>query len=192
MGERIPRSYFYAVAVLIAVIGALLFWNSVREGNKGPDDLASALEKKSKELEEREQQIRALGDQVARLRKEVEASYRKVAELQGRLEQVGKALPPPREKIAEPVQTTSRAEEKSPEPSPAPNWRRPAEPGTYEAVRSTPVFAEPDAASRKVSAIKRGARVQVVRSVGEWLEVRSKHGNPPGFIRRDDAMFVEK
>jgi len=31
-----------------------------------------------------------------------------------------------------------------------------------------------------------------VGSVGEWLEVRSKHGNPPGFIRRDDAMFVER
>jgi len=29
----------------------------------------------------------------------------------------------------------------------------------------------------------------VVRSAGDWLEVRSKHGKPPGFIRRDDAMF---
>jgi len=41
-----------------------------------------------------------------------------------------------------------------------------------------------------VSAINKGTRVTVVGSVGEWLEVRSKHGNPPGFIRRDDAMFV--
>jgi hypothetical protein len=28
--------------------------------------------------------------------------------------------------------------------------------------------------------------------MGEWLEVRSKHGKPPGFIRADDAMFVGK
>jgi hypothetical protein len=29
-----------------------------------------------------------------------------------------------------------------------------------------------------------------VRSVGDWLEIRSKHGNPPGFIRADDATPV--
>jgi hypothetical protein len=34
--------------------------------------------------------------------------------------------------------------------------------------------------------------VTVVRSVGDWLEVRSKHDNPPGFIRADDAMFVNR
>jgi hypothetical protein len=38
--------------------------------------------------------------------------------------------------------------------------------------------------------IAKGTQVNVVRSVGEWLEVRSKHGNPPGFIRVDDASFV--
>jgi hypothetical protein len=43
-----------------------------------------------------------------------------------------------------------------------------------------------------VNQIAKGTDVTVVRSVGEWLEVRSKHGNPPGFIRADDAMLVRR
>jgi hypothetical protein len=31
--------------------------------------------------------------------------------------------------------------------------------------------------------------INVVGSQGDWLQVRSKHGKPPGYIRRDDAMF---
>jgi hypothetical protein len=38
--------------------------------------------------------------------------------------------------------------------------------------------------------VGRGTTLTVIRSVGDWLEVRSKHGKPPGFIRRDDAMYV--
>ncbi|MBI2088091.1 MAG: hypothetical protein HYT78_05020 [Deltaproteobacteria bacterium] len=43
-----------------------------------------------------------------------------------------------------------------------------------------------------MATIRQGTRVTVVGSRGEWLEVRSKHGNPPGFIPREDAMLVEK
>jgi uncharacterized protein YgiM (DUF1202 family) len=68
--------------------------------------------------------------------------------------------------------------------------RRAADPGVYEVVRATGVHEDPSAGSRVVSQIRRGTKVTVVRSVGDWLEVRSKHGNPPGFILRDDAMFV--
>ena len=38
----------------------------------------------------------------------------------------------------------------------------------------------------------RGTRVEVVSSKGDWLEVHSRRGNPPGFIRRQDAKFLEK
>jgi hypothetical protein len=80
----------------------------------------------------------------------------------------------------------------SPAPPPPPPPRRTAEPGTYETVRATSVYEEPSGSSRVLSQIGRGTRVAVVRSVGEWLEVRSKHGNPPGYIRLDDAMFVSR
>lgn len=66
----------------------------------------------------------------------------------------------------------------------------PSPPGTYEIIRSTSVFEQPSESSRKVSVIMRGTKVMVVGSTGDWLEVRSKRGNPPGFIRRDDAVFI--
>jgi hypothetical protein len=80
----------------------------------------------------------------------------------------------------------------APASPPPPPPKRAAEPGTYETVRATTVFEEPSGSSRALSQISRGTRVVVVRSVGDWLEVRSKHGNPPGYIRIDDAMFVSR
>lgn len=64
--------------------------------------------------------------------------------------------------------------------------------GIYETVRPTNVFQAPSAGSPVVANIPGGTRVNVVTSKGEWLEVHSRRGNPPGFIRRDDATFVGK
>jgi len=64
--------------------------------------------------------------------------------------------------------------------------------GIYETVRPTNVFQAPSAGSGVVANIPGGTRVNVVASRGEWLEVHSRRGNPPGFIRRDDATFVGK
>jgi hypothetical protein len=43
-----------------------------------------------------------------------------------------------------------------------------------------------------VANIPAGTRVDVVNSKGDWLEVHSRRGNPPGFIKRQDAKFLEK
>ncbi|HEY2919360.1 MAG TPA: SH3 domain-containing protein [Candidatus Binatia bacterium] len=70
--------------------------------------------------------------------------------------------------------------------------RRTASAGIYEILRTTKVFAEPSGSSRTVASIPQGTRVAVVGDNGEWLEVQSKSGNRPGFIRRADATFAEK
>jgi hypothetical protein len=70
--------------------------------------------------------------------------------------------------------------------------RRGGAAGIYETVRPTNVFQAPAAGSQVVANIPSGTRVNVVASSGEWLEVHSRRGNPPGFIRRDDATFVGK
>lgn len=80
---------------------------------------------------------------------------------------------------------------KSAPPSPSAS-RRTASAGIYEILRTTKVFAEPSGSSRTVASIPQGTRVTVVGDNGEWLEVQSKSGNPPGFIRRADASFAEK
>src|SRR5262245_65571487 len=62
----------------------------------------------------------------------------------------------------------------------------------YQTVRSTSVFEEPSPSSRKVGSIANGTKVRVVGSTDDWLEVRSKQGRPPGFIRRDDAVPMRR
>jgi hypothetical protein len=97
--------------------------------------------------------------------------------------------PPMRENPGE-----SAATEGTPPASAAPAAvsRRTADAGVYETVRATTVFEEPSASSRNVASIPQGTRVNVVSSAGNWLEVHSKSGKPPGFIRRGDAVFVER
>ena len=189
MEEKIPRFYAYVVVFLVVAIGALLVWRQNQETETGSprDGETAALEEKGRELEEKQRRIQALESQVAQLSGELQRSSSKVAELQARLDQTNKTLSSAQERLKEEKSVT-----KPVEPSPTPSWRMPAEPGSYEVIRSTSVFSEPSDTSRKVSTINKGTRVRVLGGVGEWLEVRSKHGNPPGFIRREDAMFVER
>lgn len=77
-------------------------------------------------------------------------------------------------------------------PAPAVASRRTSDAGIYETVRETTVFEQPSASSRNVASIPPGVRVNIVGAAGNWLEVRSKSGKPPGFIRRGDAVFVER
>ena len=77
-------------------------------------------------------------------------------------------------------------------PASAPTSRRASGAGAYETRDSTPLFESPSSSSRVVANIPGGTRVEVVSSKGDWLEVHSRRGNPPGFIRRQDAKFLEK
>ena len=76
-------------------------------------------------------------------------------------------------------------------PAPASASRGGASPGIYQTLRSTTVFESPSSSSRSVANIPGGVRVSVVNTSGDWLEVHSRRGNPPGFIRREDAQFLE-
>jgi zinc-ribbon domain len=87
-----------------------------------------------------------------------------------------------------PAQRRSRV---NPAAQPVPASRRGAQPGVYQTLRSTAVFEAPAASAQVVANIPGGVRVNVVNINGDWLEVHSRRGNPPGFIRRDDAQFIE-
>jgi hypothetical protein len=88
------------------------------------------------------------------------------------------ALPPPA------GGPRDRGEPTRPAPPP-PQARLTASSGTFETIRSTTVFAQPSTSAKIVSNIDRGIRVNVVASNAEWLELRSRFGNPPGYIRRE-------
>jgi hypothetical protein len=59
---------------------------------------------------------------------------------------------------------------------------------SYQVIRSTRVFSEPNESSRAVALVDAGTEIDVVGVHGQWLEVRSRHGRPPGFIRINNAV----
>jgi murein DD-endopeptidase MepM/ murein hydrolase activator NlpD len=65
-----------------------------------------------------------------------------------------------------------------------------ANPDFYETSRTTSVHKKPSVSSKKLATIAEGTRVNVVGFIGDWLEIRSRHGKPPGFIQRTDARIT--
>jgi hypothetical protein len=61
---------------------------------------------------------------------------------------------------------------------------------SYEVIQPTRVFSAPRADSQLIANIEPGTEVNVVASRDGWLEIRSKHGRPPGFIRKDAAVRI--
>jgi hypothetical protein len=62
--------------------------------------------------------------------------------------------------------------------------------GTYEITQSSRVYAAPSELSQQMGDIEPGVRVNVVNSKNGWLEIHSKHGRPPGFIRKESARVA--
>jgi len=203
--QKVPKSAKAAllVGIVLSVIGLVLMGRAIL-GQESSSETRQFAEEKVKELQDKEQKIQALEGQLAQVRQEFTDSSSQIAALKGKLEENEKELSATRQRLeiasreinrlttrsaASTSPPPSRPADRAPSPAPLPG-RRPAEPGIYEAIRATEVHEDPAASSRIVSQIRKGTKVAVVRSVGEWLEVRSKHGKPPGFISRDDAMFV--
>jgi len=74
-----------------------------------------------------------------------------------------------------------------PQKKPAPRLR-----GTFETVRPTQVYSGPSENSVFIADIGRGMKLNVVDSGYGWLEIRSRHGRPPGFIRQDAAVSIAR
>lgn len=188
------------------------------------NDLLQSMQEQMKEMQAKEQRIKALEGELAKVQQNTTDSGKQLADLKNQLEENQKELAVTQQKLAgaakeaerlaaakvaavpvtkpaprqaEPAPPPTRVATRSADPippavKPATPARRGAEPGSYETVRATTVHEEPVNSSKVVSQIDKGTLVNVVRSSGEWLEVRSKHGNPPGFIRRDDAILVSR
>ena len=62
--------------------------------------------------------------------------------------------------------------------------------GTYEVTRGTQVFAAPTEFARQLGEVEPGLKVNVVNGRDGWLEIHSKHGRPPGYIRSDAVARV--
>jgi membrane protein implicated in regulation of membrane protease activity len=161
MGKKASIFVGVIALALVVFLAWKVFW---RPNDK--DSLALQQEEKLRDME----------DRVARLQKELEESSKQIASLQAGSDETTRT----RRKVNNSRQDEARLADQNPSP----------EPRLYQTVRSTSVFEEPSASSRKVGSIPNGTRVRVVGSTGDWLEVRSKQGRPPGFIQRDDAVLM--
>lgn len=203
-GNRLSPISLAVLAIGLIFLAAGLF---LMLGQRPQADLAPAPQGSVKDLQERDQKIQSLESELTRVRQELTERSEEATELKTKLDETQKDLATVQQRLAianrevervassrQPQPAASappRPADTSPPPPPAPA-RRAAQPGIYETVRPTAVYQEPSGSSRVLSKITKGTRVEVVRSTGDWLEVRSKHGNPPGFIRADDTMFVSR
>ena len=176
-------------------------------GNLERNDLGPVVADQQKALQEKDQKIQSLQSELAQLRQETRGTNQKFEEFKARLDESQKNLAAAQRKLttanreidrlsASRIASTARPAVRTSSPSATPPTTTRSsgntEPRTYETVRSTPVYEEPANSARMVAQITKGTQITVVDSNGGWLEIRSKHGKPPGFIRADDAMFVSR
>jgi hypothetical protein len=184
--------------LLVFAIGVFLIG-----GQRQRNESQSVLDETLRDLGEKDKKIQDLEGQLGQARKELAEKTAQVVQLKTKLEESQKNLASIQQKLTRAARETERLAA-SRAPSATKASPRPAEPtlstsragvaetSVYQTIRPTQVYAEPATSSRVVSQINKGTRVNVVRSLGDWLEVRSKSSNPPGFVRRDDVTFVNK
>lgn len=191
-----------AAGFIVIVLGLGVFLiNGYRQRN----DSRQLEQANLKQLQEREQKINTLEGELKQLRQEIDRGKSQVAALTAKLEESQKELSATQQRLATATRDAGRAASKrapvtpgstarsvKAPPSSTPPTRRAAEPGVYEVIRATTVREEPSGGARRITDINKGTKITVVRTVGDWLEVRSKQGNPPGYVRLDDAILVSR
>jgi uncharacterized coiled-coil protein SlyX len=206
LGSKKHKTSIASKVILVA--GVLVFGIGVFliGGQRQRNESQSLLEEKLAQLTEKEQKIQTLEAELANTRKELSQNATQLVQLKNKLEESQRNLASTQQKLSRAVRESERlAANKAAATKTAP---RPAEPsapanrsggarsvaelGVYQTIRPTSVYEEPSASSKVLSQISKGTRVNVVRSLGDWLEVRSKRDNPTGFVRRDDMTFVTK
>lgn len=190
-------------------MGLLLFALGVYMvgGNRERSDFAEELRNKEEDVRDKDDKIKTLEAELVQLRQQGQRTADEITDLRSKLSANEKDLTSAQSRLSEANREIDRLSSsrlaaarpaRSAEPpaqtAPNSNSRSPriAEPGLYETTRPTSVYEEPAASSRVMSQIGKGTKVTVVRSAGDWLEIRSKHGNPSGYIRSDDAALLSR
>ena len=190
-------------AILMLGLGVFAVGVYLVGGNRERSDLGPMLEEQQRSLEEKDARINDLKVQLAQLRQEHQATRSEIEDLKSRLQQSSNDLVAVQKKLADTnhevealaalrnsstPRPVARSIEQPPPAASASSFRGHGglEPGTYESTRTASVYEAPASSSKIVTQISKGTQLNVVRSVGDWVEIRSKHGNPPGYVRVDD------
>ena len=200
--KKFPISAKFIWPAATLVVALLAFFAG---GYRQRSEFLLASQANLKKLQATDQIIRSQETQLSETRKQLDANSNQVAELKTKLEESQKEVSAAQQRLVAANReadrlnasrsvavrrTASRAPDTAAPPPTSVQARRIAQSGVYETTQATSVHENPSSTARVVTQIGRGTRINVVSSAGEWLEVRSKHGNPPGFVRSDDARRV--
>lgn len=198
----IPAKFIWPAAMLVVALTAFFAGGYIQRSEQLLSSQAYSRQLQAKDqiiqsheaqLAQTKQQLSDSSTQLTEVRAKFEASQKEMSAMQQRLavaareaDRLGASRP------AAVRRTASRAPDAPASPPSPAVARRSSEPGVYETTQTTSVYENPTSGARVISQISRGTRINVVGSAGDWLEVRSKHGNPPGYVRSDDARLVAK
>ena len=189
-----PKLIWPAAMLVVAVL-AFLAGSYLQRGHR------SVAEANLKQLQAKDLMLQSQEAQLAQARQKLTESANEVAELKAKLAAGQKELASAEQRVASArraADTVSRApaaqrpSSRAPVAAPAPQpvssrQSSSAGAGVYVTTRPTAVHEDPSSSSRVISQIEGGTRINVVGSSAGWLEVRSRRGNPPGYVRADDA-----
>jgi hypothetical protein len=200
--SSIPSKFIWMAAMLVVALIAFFAGGYIKR-----NQLLLSSQANLKQLQAKDQMVQSQEAQLAQTRQQLNENSKQLAEMKTKLEESQKELSATQQRLRVATRevdrlnasrspavrrTASRAPDKAaslPQPVAA---RRTAGPGVYETTRPTSVYENPSSASPVISQISGGTRINVVSSAGDWLEVRSNRGNPPGYVRSDDARLIGK
>jgi hypothetical protein len=198
MRSSIPPKFIWVAVMLVLALIAFFAGGYMQRSQ-----LLLSSQANLKQLQAKDQMIQSQEAQLAQTRQQLNENSNQLAQVKTKLEESQKELSLTQQRLGVATRkvdhmnasrspavrrTAARAPDTAASlPQPA---RRTAEPGVYETTRPTSVYENPSPASPVISQISGGTRINVVNSAGGWLEVRSKRGNPPGYVRSDDARLI--
>jgi uncharacterized membrane-anchored protein YhcB (DUF1043 family) len=196
----VPAKFIWMGAMLVVALIAFFAGGYVQRSA-----LSLSSQANLKQLQAKEQMIQNQEAQLAQTRQQLNENSNQLAEIKTKLGQTQKELALTQQRLGVATRqsdrpnasrspavkrTASRAPDNAaslPQPVAA---RRTVAAGVYETIQPTSVHEDPSSTSRVISQIDRGTRINVVSSAGGWLEVRSKRGNPPGYVHSADARLI--
>jgi uncharacterized membrane-anchored protein YhcB (DUF1043 family) len=197
--SSIPAKFIWMAAMLVVILIGFFAGGYIQRNR-----LLLSSQANSKQLQAKDQMIQSQEAQLAQTRQQLNENSNQLAEMKTKLEASQRELSLAQQRLGVATReadrlnasrspavrrTSSRAPDTAASPAPVAASRT-AAPGVYETTRPTSVHENPSSASKVISQISGGTRINVVNSAGGWLEVRSKRGNPPGYVRSDDARLV--
>jgi len=196
----IPAKFIWITAMLVVALIAFF-----AGGYRQRSELSLSSQANLKQLHAKEQMIQSQKAELAYTGQQLNDASNQLAEMKTKLDGSQKELSLTQQRLAVAARqadrpnasrslaarsTASRAPDTAaslPQPGAA---RQTTAPGVYETTRATSVHEDPSSSSRVISQIGGGTRINVASAAGGWLEVRSKRGNPPGYVRADDARPI--